>query len=135
MSFSNLLNEIIINIKDEKKEEAINNLASLYSLIPKFEKQITIDDGEQNVKLAKSYLINAYSLLDEENWAEIENNISKLNTVFKDITNNIEYVKNREFKVNRTYVLIKELQNSLVYKDKKLFLVKYVNVIESINTL
>ena len=47
----------------------------------------------------------------------------------------MEYMKDKEYKVNKTYVLIKELQNSLGYKDKKMFYIKYKNLMESINTL
>ena len=54
---------------------------------------------------------------------------------FRNITNDMEYIKGKEYKVNRCYVLIKELQNSLSYKDKKLFLIKYKNLMESINVL
>ena len=49
--------------------------------------------------------------------------------------NDIEYLKNKEYKVNKTYILIKELQNSISYKDKKLFYLKYRNLIESLNNL
>ena len=61
--------------------------------------------------------------------------MSECENTFKNLLNDIEYIQDKEYKVNRTYVLIKELQNSLVYKDKKLFLVKYKNLMESVNTL
>ncbi|MBO4816013.1 MAG: hypothetical protein J5507_03710 [Clostridia bacterium] len=135
LKFSTYLNDSLLSIKKENKQETLSNLTKLYSLIPKFEKQIDQNNGVQNVKQAKAYLINAYSLLEQDDWTGIENNVSSLDTTFKNVINDLEFIKNKEFKVNRTYVLIKELQNSLSYRDKKIFLVKYSNLMESINTI
>lgn len=135
LSFSSTLDDCILSIKDEKKVDTLTNIAKLYSFIPKFERGISAENSTQNVKQAKSYIINAYSLVEKDDWTSIGNNISECEKTFKNITNDMEYMKDKEYKVNRTYVLIKELQNSLTYKDKKLFYVKYKNVMESINTL
>lgn len=135
LNFSSTLDDCILSIKDEKKVDTLTNIAKLYSFIPKFERGISVENSVQNIKQVKSYIINAYSLVEKDDWTAIGNNISECEKTFKNITNDMEYMKDKEYKVNRTYVLIKELQNSLTYKDKKLFYVKYKNVMESINTL
>lgn len=135
LNFSSTLDDCILSIKDEKKADTLTNIAKLYSFIPKFERGISAENSVQNIKQVKSYIINAYSLVEKDDWTAIENNVSECEKTFKNITNDMEYMKDKEYKVNRTYVLIKELQNSLTYKDKKLFYVKYKNVMESINTL
>lgn len=135
LNFSSTLDDCILSIKDEKKTDTLTNIAKLYSFIPKFERGISAENSTQNIKQVKSYIINAYSLVEKDDWTAIENNVSECEKTFKNITNDMEYMKDKEYKVNRTYVLIKELQNSLTYKDKKLFYVKYKNVMESINTL
>lgn len=135
LDFSSILNKCIISIKDENKLDSLKNTANLYSVIPKFEKQILNDNSIQNIKQVKSYIINAYAFAEEENWTEIEKNILEAENVFKNLTNDIEYIKNREYKVNKAYILLKELQNSLEYKDKKVFYIKYKNLLENINVL
>ena len=135
LNFSSTLDKCIISIKDENKVDTLKNVANLYSIIPKFEKQISNENSIQNIKQVKSYIINAYAFAEEENWTEIEKNISEAENVFKNLTNDIEYMKNKEYKVNKTYVLMKELQNSLQNKDKKIFYIKYKNLLENINTL
>lgn len=135
LNFSSTLDDCILSIKDEKKTDTLTNIAKLYSFIPKFERGISAENSTQSIKQVKSYIINAYSLVEKDDWTAIENNVSECEKTFKNITNDMEYMKDKEYKVNRTYVLIKELQNSLTYKDKKLFYVKYKNVMESINTL
>lgn len=135
LDFSSILNKCIISIKDENKLDSLKNTANLYSVIPKFEKQILNDNSIQNIKQVKSYIINAYAFAEEENWTEIEKDILEAENVFKNLTNDIEYIKNREYKVNKAYILLKELQNSLEYKDKKVFYIKYKNLLENINVL
>lgn len=135
LNFSSTLDDCILSIKDEKKVDTLTNIAKLYSFIPKFERGISAENSTQNIKQVKSYIINAYSLVEKDEWTAIGTNITECEKTFKDITNDMEYMKDKEYKVNKTYVLIKELQNSLTYKDKKLFYVKYKNVMESINTL
>ncbi len=135
LGFSSALDDSILSIKDEKKPETLTNLAKLYSFIPKIENSISAENSTQNIKQVKSYVINAYSLVEQDNWTEIQTNISESEETFNNLINDMEYMKDKEYKVNKTYVLIKELQNSLGYKDKKMFYIKYKNLMESINTL
>ena len=135
LNFSENLNNLILSVKDENKIESLKNAANLYSFIPKAEIQIEQNDGTKNLKQAKSYLINAYSLAEEEDWEQIQTNIKQAEEVYKNVINDMEYIKNKEYKINKIYVLIKELQNSLIYKDKKLFYVKYKNLMECVDTL
>lgn len=135
LKFSSTLDDCILSIKDEDKQSTLTNLAKLYSVIPSVENGINTSNSRKNIKQVKSYIINAYSFAEQDNWAEIEINMVEAEKSFKNIINDIEYIKGKEYKVNRSYVLIKELQNSLSYRDKKLFFVKYKNLMESINVL
>ena len=135
LNFSSTLDDCIISIKDENKVESLSNIAKLYSHIPTFEKAISSENSTQNIKQVKSYIINAYSVVEQGDWQTIEKNLIEAEKTFKNITNDIEYMENKEYKINRTYVLTKELQNSLSYRDRKLFYVKYKNLMESINNL
>lgn len=135
LGFSSALDESILSIKDENKANTLTNIATLYSYIPKFEENLSTNQSTQNIKQVKSNIIKAYSLLEQDDWIGIGTNMAECENIFKSLLNDMEYIQDKEYKVNRTYVLIKELQNSLVYKDKKLFLVKYKNLMESINTL
>ncbi len=135
LDFSTTLDACILSIKDENKKDTLTNMAKLYSFIPKFEKGISAPNSNQNIKQIKSYILNAYSLVEQENWDAIYTNISDSEKTFKNLINDIEYTKNKEYKVNKTYIFIKELQNSISNKDKELFYIKYKNLIENINTL
>lgn len=135
LAFSTILDESILSIKNKDKAKTLINLAKLYELIPKYEEAISAPNDIKVIKQTKAYIINAYVAVEQEDWNNVQNNITKTDETFRAITNDLEYVKDREYKVNKTYVLIKELENSLTYKDKKLFFMKYKNLMESINTL
>ncbi|MDO5555192.1 MAG: hypothetical protein Q4G09_00620 [Clostridia bacterium] len=135
LGFSNTLDDCILSIKNENKVDSLTNLTNLYSFIPKYETFISAPNNNQNIKQVKEYIIRAYSFVEQDNWSEIESNINKCEETFKNILNDIEYIKNKEYKVNKIYVSIKEMQNSLTYKDKKLFYIKYKTLLESMNSL
>ena len=135
LGFSSALDDCTLSIKNENKADALINVSKLYSYIPKFEKAISADKNTQNIKQVKANIINAYSFVEQENWLETEASLKESEILFKEVANDLEYIKDKEYKINKTYVFIKELQNSLSYKDKDLFYVKYKNLIESINTL
>ena len=135
IAFSSALDNAIISIKNENKEDSLTNVAKLYSYIPTYEKAISAENNVQNIKQAKSFLINAYSFVQQGNWNEIQRNMTECEKTFKNVVNDIEFAKKNEYKINKTYVLIKELQNSLDLQDKEVFYMKYKNLLESINTL
>lgn len=135
LGFSRTLDNSVLSIETENKIDTLKNLSSLYSYLPKYEQSISYSTSNQNVKQVKSNLLNAYSFVDQENWVEVGTNINECAKNFQNILNDVNFVKDNEYKVNKTYILLNELQNSLEYKDKKLFYIKYKNLLESINTL
>ncbi|MGN1271433.1 MAG: hypothetical protein ACI4UX_05685 [Clostridia bacterium] len=135
VAFSEMLNNSIISIKNENKIDSLSNIAKMYSYIPIYEKAISAENSMQNIKQTKSFLINAYSFVEQGNWNEIQTNINECEKTFKNIVNDMEFAQKNEYKINKTYVLIKEMQNSLYLQDKEIFYIKYKNLLESINTL
>lgn len=135
VSFSKCLNDCIISIKNENKVDSLKNVAKLYSYIPIYEKAMSAENSMQNIKQTKSFLVNAYSFVEQGNWSEVQSNINECEKAFKSVVNDIEFAKKNEYKVNKTYILVKELQNSLDLQDKEVFYIKYKNLLESINTL
>ena len=135
IAFSKELDNCIISIKNENKIDSLNNIVKLYSYIPIYERAISAENSIQNIKQTKSFLVNAYLFVEQGNWNDVQTNISECEKSLKNVVNDIEFAKKNEYKVNKTYVLVKELQNSLNLQDKEVFYMKYKNLLESINTL
>ena len=128
MAFSNLLDKTIISIKNEDKNTSLTNLTALYSYIPKFLNSVSMDKSLYNIFIA-------YAAVSQDDWNTANTNIANAESTFLSVLNDTDYSKNREFKINKTYVLLKDIQNSIVNKDKELFFLKYKNLMESLNTL
>lgn len=134
-AFGNTLDTTIISIKNEDKIATLRNLNNLYSYIPKFLTSISSEKHDQNIETTKYYIFMAYSAASQDDWTGVATNLSNAENNFLNVLNDMEYSKNREFKINKTYLLIKELQNSIANKDKQLFFLKYINLMENMNTL
>lgn len=135
IGFSNLLNQTIISVKNEDKVACLTNLSNLYSYIPKFLAIVSSDKYEQNIENTKYYVLSSYVCVTQEDWNTTVTNLTNAEISFLSVLNDTEYTQNKEFKVNKTYMLIKELQNSLASSDKELYFMKYKNLMESLNTL
>jgi len=135
IAFSNLLDDTIISIKNEDKAATLTNLSNLYSYIPRFLTAASAEKHVQNIESTKYFVFTAYAAASQDDWNTVNANLSNAESNFLSVLNDTEYSKNKEFKINKTYMLIKDLQNSIPNNDKELFLLKYKNLIESLNTL
>lgn len=130
LAFSNNLDVLIINIQNEDKKQVLNSLAVLYSFIPAYKEQYLEDNDEINISYTKSHIINSYVLVEEDKWDDIQTEITKASEYFGLIINTINESRNQS-SVSKTYVLINEMNNIIKLKDKKLFYMKYKNLMES----
>ena len=73
--------------------------------------------------------------VSQDDWGSVQGRLTEAESSFLSVVNDTERTENKEFKVNKTYMLIKDLQNSVKNNDKQLFLVKYVNLMKSLNAL
>lgn len=134
--FSNIINNSIVSIKKEDKKQTLTNIANLYAVLPEFLDEINSEKNERIKKQTQSYIINAYSLVDTDlKNTEIAINVKKAKEEFEKMINDEEYSKNKAYKINKTYVLLNDLQNSLNSNDIDVFYLKYKSLMENINTL
>lgn len=135
LAFSDTLDKCILSIKENNKKDSIANLANLYSYMPKFIEIASDDKKVKNIKEIKSKLINSYAALENDDWTLVQDNLSLAETSFAKLFEDLEYVKQNEYKMNKSFILLKELQNSTKENDKEIFYMKYINLMESLNTL
>ena len=134
LEFSNYLDLLVINIQNEDKKSTLNNLTKMYGLLPIFLKQFSNDNDKINISYTKSYIIYSYEAAEYENWEELENQIKKANEYFLTITNSIKN-KKQQSNINKAYVSINEMNNIISLKNKKLFYLKYINLMETLMML
>lgn len=128
--FSNTLDSLVISIENENKKDTLNNLSVLYSLIPIYLEQFTDNTDIVNIAYTKSCIINSYVLLEDEKWDEMQAQIAKaleyFDSIINSINNNIQ-----QNSISKTYIALNEMKNVINLKDKKLFYLKYINLMEN----
>lgn len=136
VDFSNTMDQSILSIKAKDKAKSSENLAKMYSLLPEFSNKGNIQEIKKIVIGAKSNIINAYASIEKDNWDNTVKEVTNAENKFLQIMNNIDREENKaKFNINKSYILIEELKNSLPTKDKGIFYIKYKNLIEELNTL
>lgn len=135
LEFSEQINNVMIEIKAENKQNTLNALAKLYSDIPKLLKEINIDENKQKIRQTQSYVIEAYILAEDMSNTQISNNVMLAINEYSEIMSNIDYTKDKSEKTNKIYVLLNELSNSVIQKDEDVFYIKYKNFMKEIETL
>lgn len=135
LNFSSILDNTIISINNENKDESLNNLANLYEVLPKYLEQIGAEGSKQSIGKINTNVLKAYAKVNQSNWLEININVQEAEQEIFKLVEDAEYVSKNEHKVKQFYIEFKELQNALPNQDQKLFYVKYKNLMQTLNTL
>lgn len=136
LSYNTNLDNLMISIKDENKVNSAICLANLYSLVPKYMSETSEDQPKIQIGYIKSDILSAYSLLDTEKWNDITNLLGSAESKLTEFMNGGYNLSSmRQAKVNKAYVLLKELIKSSNEKNKDLFYLKYISLIQELEDI
>lgn len=135
LSFSTDLDAATQAIKNEDKVKTLSNLAKLYAYIPKYSKASSNDTRTNNLYSTKASVLNAYALIEQDDFAKVEQEMKNAEQSFLPIINDMNSNTNNQTNINKAYILIKELQNFNNNKDKEVFYIKYKNLIQELNII
>ena len=133
LGFNQELDNLTISVKEENKESTLSNLSKLYDYIPKYLNGLTDDEIYKAKIESKNNLFKAYSILDSKNWQEIGNNVTNTINSFSNSLLNKE--TDKQYIINKIYIMLNELQSAVNKQDDSIFLIKYKNILEEINNL
>ena len=133
LQFSTVLDRATLSIREENKQDSLAALSDLYSYIPVYLQSYSTNDKEINIQRTKANVMKAYSVVDSENWNEVTVQITNAETSYLNVLNG--NTKEDDYDINKGYILLKELQNSVNEKDNDIFYIKYKNLIEKLNNL
>lgn len=136
VDFNKEYDNLIKIVKDEDKQVTLNELSILYDYLPKFVEACTDKEKEKVIIKTKSYIFKAYSVLEEEKWENVSENVnSAIQKFSKIVTNESDRESRNQYTLNKAYVMIKELQNAINLRDKEVFLIKYKNLLEELQNM
>ena len=135
LTFSDVLDQVTINAKQKNKIATLNNLATLYAFFPNYITQISGDNEKININNTKACVLNSYALAEQDKWEEMKLQVANAINNFTNILNSVNQETQNQGSINRIYVLLNELNNSINLRDKDLYIIKYKNVMEELINL
>lgn len=135
LTFNSDLDTATQAIKNEDSAKSLTSIAKLYSYIPKYIGAVTNQMKTINLYKTKSNILNAYAAVEQNNYELVKTELSNAEQSFLPIINDISSNANNQSNINKVYILIKELQNSMNNKDKDIFYIKYKNLIQEIENI
>lgn len=135
LEFNSVLDSATQAIKNENKQDTLNAIAKMYSYVPTYSIEISKEDPINNVYSTKTNILNVCVQIEKGNYNEAKKELSNAEQSFLPIINNMNSTQKNEVNINKAYILIKDLQNSIDNIDKDVFYIKYKNLIEQLNIL
>ena len=134
LNFNVQLDKITKAVQDENKQDTLNELATLYSFLPIYFENLSIDENYTNILKTKSNVFLAYSLLDSGDWTKINEYVNNAITEFSKVMGNITETE-KSSNINKSYIILNEFKSAIDVQSKEIFLVKYKNLLEEIKSI
>lgn len=131
LKFSNQLNNLIIVSTNKNEASLLTELANLYYLLPGYFSKINDNYNEREEKEVKSLALRCFANANIDNWDEATNLVNQALEKYLSLMNNVDYIENNSYKMNKIYVLIGELKNAVDVKNIDLVKLKFVTYIEN----
>lgn len=135
LAFNQEFDKLTISVKEDNKENTLQELSNIYNYIPTFVDNVSDSDIYKVVIKTKNNLFKAYSKLDSKNWNEISNDVKTTIDTYSSLLSNTNVEREKQESVNKVYIMLNELQNAVNVQDTSVFLIKYKNILEEMNNL
>jgi len=134
LNFNKELDVLAVAVKNENKEESLKNLAKMYAYIPIYYNACSNDNIYTTILRTKESVINAYVLVNDNNWQEISNYVKKALEIYTPVLNDIQN-NEKDSTINKAYIILNEINNAVELKDREIFLIKYKYLIEELEAI
>lgn len=136
LAYNTNLDNLMISLKEKNKVNSAICLANMYSLIPKYTNEISNDTAKSKLENVKSNIILAYSIVETNRWDDVLKLLGQAETDLTELMTMKENLSTiRKSKINKAYVLLKELIKSSNDKNVDIFYLKYINLMEELDNL
>lgn len=135
LKFNSQFDELTQAMKTENKEETLSKLVNLYETMNNFVAQVSKSDNEKIISQTKLNILKAYSKLDSKNWQEIANDIQTATKNFEILLTDIEVSEQKQYTINKVYIMLNEMLSAVEKQDQDVFLIKYKNLLEDLNNI
>ena len=135
LSFNQQIDNLSLAVKDENKKTTLTELSNLYTNLSNITQNIEGNETYKMVVRIKENIFKAYSKLDAGKWDEISNDINNATSIYSELLTNASNGIDNQYEINKGYILINEMQNAVKLQDVSVFLIKYKNLLEELNSI
>ncbi len=136
LAYNSNLDSLLKALKDNDKANSAISLANLYSLNSKYINESSKNDESKKLAYIKSNDISAYSKVTPEKRDRVNQLIQQPEKGLLDVINTSGNTEERkQTKINKSYVMLKELIKTSNEKNAEIFYLKYINLIKELNNI
>ena len=135
LKFNSKLDEIVKHFENKDSKKALISLSELYDLVNIYIKDFSNDENQKAVFDVRARILSAYAYTESEDWVKVSENITKAKEHFAIIANDQVNNINRIDVINKSYILINELEQDSKEKSIKTFLVNYENLMQELHNI
>lgn len=133
--YTTTLDNVTKAVQKEDKKQTARELANLYGLIAAYAKDYEADTKAINLLDTKSNILYAYALVEDDNWNEMKNSIKKAQNAYNKILNGGLQNSRNISSINKSYVLLNEIEKSTDTQDKNIFYINYKNLMQELEIM
>ncbi len=135
LAFNQQLDYLVTVVKNENKEETLMELSTLYDLLSLITQDLPNQELYKVLIETKNNIFKGYSKLDKGNWNDISSNINDAISSYSKLLTNTNIGQENQYSINKSYILLNEMQNAVNIQDVSVFLIKYKNLLEELNSM
>lgn len=133
--YSQILDDVTKAVQKEDKKATASELANLYSLIASYTKDYSSDTKKINILATKSNILYAYALVEDDKWEDMKKYIQNAQVSYNNIINGSIQNTDDINSINKSYILLNELEKSTNTQDKSIFYINYKNLMQELEIL
>lgn len=130
--FRTEINNLLIASSGEDEQTMLTSASNLYSLLPDYYGKFSNDNNKKDIMTLKSLVLKSYINSYFLNWPEAKTNAQSAENKYKEMSDNLEYMKEYSYSLNKIYILVEEFKNAVDSEQADLARIKYINFIEKI---
>ena len=134
IKFRDGVNNLIIATSQKDINLVIAQASELYSYLPNYLEKIGENNKNKvNIMKLKSFVITSFSYAKQLDWENAKQAIEMADNKYKEMTDDVDYMKEYSYNLNKVYILLGELKNVINVEELELTKMKYINFIEKIS--
>lgn len=128
LAFNDFLNTSTQYVKKKDKAVAMEEIAKLYQLLPKYSEDYKPNSKETHVLEIKNAVVTAYVYVTNDDWETAKKQLAGAITQFTSLLNSVGQNFQNQTLVNQCYILVNELNKAIGLQDKEIFFIQYQNL-------